>query len=80
MPKECTAQLITKPAKTYEPIFVEVSLRDALGDYGLDLPQAVRYTVHLSRKILKQEEIVEQSEKFLKLTASKYIEHKPYLE
>lgn len=40
----------------------------------------MKYTVHLSRKILKNDEIIEQSEKFLKLTASKYRENKPFLD
>lgn len=41
--------------KTFEPIIVEVHLRDEYGDYGLDLTQPVKYTVHLSRKVLKNE-------------------------
>mgnify|MGYP006999880302 CR=1 FL=1 len=55
-------------------------MRDEYGEYGLDLCQPVKYTVHLSRKVLKKEELIEQSEKFLKLTAGKYKENKPFLD
>lgn len=48
--------------------------------YGLELPQALKINLCLSRKGINTDDLIGSSEKFIKLTGNKYIKNEVYLD
>lgn len=53
----CVAKVLTKSLKTYTPILIEINLFDKLGIYGLELPQALKINMCLTKKEIGREEL-----------------------
>lgn len=79
-PELCSVRTLTKSLKTYTPITIEVSLYDRYGIYGLELPQALKINLCLTKKEISSEDLVLSSEKFIKLTGNKYTKNEVYLD